>query len=103
MGGRDQNFRAAVVDNIFDFVCLQAVADRRKVDAGTMRCPTDLEEGAVVFQSERDTIAAFQAQIPEQMSDLVRNSFQFAVADGKASVGHDISWTIGVKVSWVHI
>jgi len=57
----------------------------------------------VVFQTERDTIAAFQAQIPEQMSDLVRNSFQFAVADGQASVCHDISWTIGVKISWVHI
>ena len=68
-----------------------------------MGCPTDLEEGAMVFQTERDTIATFQAQIPEQMSDLVRNSFQFTVADGQASVCHDISGAIGVKVSWVHI
>jgi hypothetical protein len=104
--GGDEHPRLAVVDDVLHLRLLQAVADGRVVQAGTLCRPADLKEPGMVLEQDGDVIAALEAQPAKQLSALVGGAFEFGVGDGLAGLGHHVGDLVGLTLrndSWVHV
>ena len=77
----DEDFCAAVFDDVGDLVLRQIAADRGVIEPRALRGPADFHEGEAVFHQQRDVVAGLQAERAEQMRALVGELVELAIGD----------------------
>ena len=92
----DDDFRAAIPDDVGDLVLGQIAADRGVIQPGALRRPADLHECQPVLHQEGDVIAGLQAERTKQMRALVRQLVELAIGDRLAGRGHLIGDLVGL-------
>ena len=92
----DDDFGAAIPDDVGDLVLGQIAADRGVIQPRALRRPADLHECQPVLHQEGDVIAGLQAERTKQMRALVRQLVEFTIGDRLAGRGHLIGDLVGL-------